>query len=74
METKAERIEKLKGLLKMNNGKTFLRNYKDNVIEYKIKNNNLHCYSELFFQWKKDNLETWSEEQLRILIKNLGGK
>jgi len=73
-KTKAEKITEIKGLLKINHGKTFLRTYKDEIVEYKIENGNLYCWSELFFQWEKDNLAIWSEDQLQILIKTLEGK
>jgi hypothetical protein len=73
-KTKAEKITEIKGLLKISTGKTFLRTYKDEIVEYKVEDGNLCFWSELFFQWKKDNLVTWSSDQLDNLLSILEGK
>ena len=49
----------------------FMRDYKDDVLDYKIQKGTLYFYSELFFIWIKDDLNKWSDLELKSLVKRL---
>ena len=67
-------IGQVNNLIHKNNGKTFIREHKDDILDYKVQDDKLYFYSELFFQWISDDLHTWTSDQLQILVRTLGGK
>ena len=73
MANKLKLIMQVRNLLCYNNNKTFIRDYRDTTFDYKVDKNKLYCYSEVFCQWIPDNLESWTVDELKILIKRLGG-
>ena len=67
-------IGQVNNLIHKNNGKTFIREHKDDILDYKVQDDKLYFYSELFFQWIYDFLHTCTSYQLQVLVRKLGVK
>lgn len=61
-------------LIHENNGMAFVKEHKENLLDYRIQDNKLYFYSELFYQWIYDDLNTWTINELRLFINNVGRK